>query len=80
MACRFGNFMKDLKNPGADIDPDHNLLVSMICMRLKEIIQFANEIEGNHTVCEKVHKGGIWRSYMLNKIKCKILWKKNSVQ
>jgi hypothetical protein len=32
--------MKDLQNPGADIDSDHNLLVAKVYVRLKETVQF----------------------------------------
>jgi hypothetical protein len=35
------NSRKDVQiQPGADIDSDHNLLVSKICMKLKRIIRF----------------------------------------
>jgi hypothetical protein len=38
---RFRNSVKDVQiMPGADIDSDHNLLVAMICTRLKKIIRF----------------------------------------
>jgi len=38
---RFRNSVKDVQTlPGADIDSDHNLLVTKICTRLKKIITF----------------------------------------
>jgi hypothetical protein len=38
---RFRNSIKDAQTlPGADIDPDHNLLVAKMCTRLKKIIRF----------------------------------------
>jgi hypothetical protein len=37
---RFINTVKDVKKqPGADIDSDHNLLVAKICTRLKRVIR-----------------------------------------
>jgi endonuclease/exonuclease/phosphatase family metal-dependent hydrolase len=38
---RFRNSVKDVQTlPGADIDSDHNLLVTKICTRFKKIIRF----------------------------------------
>jgi endonuclease/exonuclease/phosphatase family metal-dependent hydrolase len=38
---RFRNSVKDVQTmPGGDIDSDHNLLVAMICTRLKKLISF----------------------------------------
>jgi hypothetical protein len=35
--------VKDVQTqPGADIDPDHNLLIAKICTSLKKIIRFRN--------------------------------------
>jgi len=40
---RFRNSVKDVQTlPGTDIDSDHNLLVAIICTRLKKIIGFQN--------------------------------------
>jgi hypothetical protein len=37
---QFRNCVKDVQTlPGADIDPDHNILVAKICARLKKIIR-----------------------------------------
>jgi hypothetical protein len=40
VARRFGNIMKDLQKPEADINSDHNSLVAKSCMRLKENLHF----------------------------------------
>ena len=38
---RFRNSVKDVQTlPGTHIDSDHNLLVAMICTRLKKVIRF----------------------------------------
>jgi hypothetical protein len=51
--------------PSADTVVHHDLLVAKIYNRLKKITKF-----------QKRKPGGIWRSYMLNDIACKILYKK----
>jgi hypothetical protein len=48
--------------PSADTLFDRDLLVAKIYTRLKKIIKF-----------QKRKTGGIWRSYVLNDIACKIL-------
>jgi len=41
MKQRFRNSVKDVQTlPGADTDPDHNLLVAIVRTRLKKIIRF----------------------------------------
>jgi hypothetical protein len=59
--------MKDAQTlPGADTDPDHNLLVAKMCTKLKKIAKY-----------QKENQGRIWRSYMVNDKTCKVLKKVN---
>jgi hypothetical protein len=58
---RFRNSVKDVKTmPGADTDPEHNLLVAKICTRLKKIIKFQKrkprwDLEKLHAQRQEVH-------------------------
>jgi hypothetical protein len=57
------NSEKDVqKMPRTDVVCDHKLLDANICTRLKKVIKF-----------QKGKRDGIWKSYMLNNSRCKIL-------
>ena len=63
MKHRYRNSIKDMQTvSGADIDSDQNLLAAKMCIGLKKI-----------TKLRKGNPGRIWRSYMLNDMKCKML-------
>jgi len=57
----FRNSVKDVQTlPGADIDSDHNLLVTKICTRLKKIIRFQKrrpqwDLKKLYTEQQRVH-------------------------
>jgi len=54
--------MKDVQEmPPANKGSNHNLLVAKICTRMNKIVS-----------SKKGNQDGMWRSYMLNNIKCKI--------
>jgi hypothetical protein len=55
--------MKDVqKMPGANSGSNHKLLVAKICTKKNKIVSSIKE-----------NQDGMWRSYMLNDRKCKIL-------